>query len=111
MSETYPRILPLTDQYVTRYMGLLYITFHFFVRNKGYNMDKAIFDSLYLSQSFHPSWNDPYLHIKYCLGHLHLICLQDTTSLQSLVCPHCLAILLPLPLQPLLLTPWSGFSG
>ena len=33
---------------MTLYMGLVYITFHFFVRSIGCEIDKAILDALHL---------------------------------------------------------------
>ena len=50
-----------------------------------------------------------YVHIRYFIGYVYHICLQDTIqSIQSL-CLLCQAMLLPMPLRPLLLTIRSGF--
>ena len=46
MPQLYPGILPLRDHYMALYMGLLYIIFHFIVRNIGCGIDKAILDLL-----------------------------------------------------------------
>ena len=52
-----------------------------------------------------------YVHIRYFIGYVYHICLQDTIqSIQSL-CLRCQAMLLPMPLRPLLLTTRSGFTG
>ena len=45
-SQPYPSILPLRNHYMTLYKGLLYIIFHFLVRNIGCEIDKAILDPL-----------------------------------------------------------------
>ena len=50
------------------------------------------------------------MHIRYFKGYLQPICLQDTISLHSLLCPPCQALLLPRTLLPLLRTTWSGFG-
>ena len=50
-----------------------------------------------------------YVHISYPKGYLCHICLQDTIQSHKSFCLLCQAMLLPLPLRPLLLTIWSGF--
>ena len=49
-----------------------------------------------------------YVRIRYFIGYVYHICLQDTIQLTQLLCLLCQAKLLPMPLQPLLLTLWSG---
>ena len=50
-----------------------------------------------------------YVHIRYFIGYVYHICLQDTIQSTLSLCLLCQAMLLPMPLQPLLLTTWSGF--
>ena len=51
-----------------------------------------------------------YVHIRYFFGYVYHICLQDTIQSTLSLCLLCQAILLPLPLRPLLLTTRSGFT-
>ena len=51
-----------------------------------------------------------YVHIRYFIGFVYHICLQDTIQLTLWLCLLCQAMLLPMPLRPLLLTTQSGFS-
>ena len=53
--------------------------------------------------------NFSYVHIRYFIGYVYDICLQDTLKSTLSLCLLCQAILLPMPLRPLLLTTWSGF--
>ena len=50
-----------------------------------------------------------YVHIRYFIGYVYHICLQDTFQSTLSLCLLCQAILLPMPLEPLLLTTQSGF--
>ena len=52
-----------------------------------------------------------YVHIRYFIGYVYHICLQDTIQLTQSLCLLCQAMLLPMPLRPLLLTTRSGFTG
>ena len=52
-----------------------------------------------------------YVHIRYFIGYVYHICLQDTIQSTLSLCLLCQAMLLPMPLQPLLLTTRSGFMG
>ena len=52
-----------------------------------------------------------YVHIRYFIGYVYHICLQDTIQSTLSLCLRCQAMLLPMPLRPLLLTTRSGFSG
>ena len=51
-----------------------------------------------------------YVHIKYFIGYVYHICLQDTIQSTLSLCLLCQAMLLPMPLRPLLLTTRSGFN-
>ena len=51
-----------------------------------------------------------YVHIRYFIGYVYHICLQDTIQSTLSLCLLCQAMLLPMPLRPLLLTTQSGFS-
>ena len=51
-----------------------------------------------------------YVHIRYFIGYVYHICLQDTIQSTLSLCLLCQAMLLPMPLRPLLLTTRSGFS-
>ena len=51
-----------------------------------------------------------YVHIRYFIGYVYHICLQDTIQPTLSLCLRCQAMLLPMPLRPLLLTTRSGFS-
>ena len=51
-----------------------------------------------------------YVHIRYFIGYVYHICLQDTIQSTLSLCLRCQAMLLPMPLRPLLLTTRSGFS-
>ena len=53
--------------------------------------------------------NFTYVHIRYFKGYVYHICLQDTIQSTQLLCLLCQAMLLPMPLRPLLLTLRSGF--
>ena len=48
------------------------------------------------------------MHIRYFIGHVCHIWLQDTIQSTQLLCLLCQAMLLPMPLRPLLLTLRSG---
>ena len=50
-----------------------------------------------------------YVHIRYFIGYVYHICLQDTIQSTLSLCLRCQAMLLPMPLRPLLLTTRSGF--
>ena len=50
-----------------------------------------------------------YVHLGYFIGYVYHICLQDTIQSTLLSCLLCQAMLLPMPLRPLLLTLRSGF--
>ena len=52
-----------------------------------------------------------YVHIRYFICYVYHICLQDTIQSTQSVCLLCQPMLLPMPLQPLLLTTRSGFRG
>ena len=52
-----------------------------------------------------------YVHIRYFIGYVYHICLQDTIQSTLLLCLRCHAMLLPMPLRPLLLTTRSGFTA
>ena len=45
-----------------------------------------------------------YVHIRYFIGYVYHICLQDTIQSTLSLCLLCQAMLLPMPLRPLLLT-------
>ena len=51
-----------------------------------------------------------YAHIRYFIGYVYHICLQDTIQSTLSLCLRCQAMLLPMPLRPLLLTTRSGFT-
>ena len=51
-----------------------------------------------------------YVHIRYFIGYVYHICLQDTIQSTLSLCLLCQAMLLPMPLRPLLLTTRSGFN-
>ena len=51
------------------------------------------------------------MHIRYFIGYVYHICLQDTIQSTLSLCLRCQAMLLPMPLRPLLLTTRSGFNG
>ena len=44
-----------------------------------------------------------YVHIRYFIGYVYHICLQDTIQFTLSLCLLCQAMLLPMPLRPLLL--------
>ena len=94
---------------MTLYMGLLYIIFHFLVRNIGCVIHKAILDPSQLYEIVDDRVNFPFVHIRYFKGYVYHICLQDIIQLSKLLCVLCQAMLLPMPLRPLLLTIRSGF--
>ena len=52
-----------------------------------------------------------YVHIRYFIGYVYHICLQDTIQSTLSLCLQCQAMLLPMPLRPLLLTTRSGFNA
>ena len=52
-----------------------------------------------------------YVHIRYFIGYVYHICLQDTIQSTLSLCLLCQAMLLPMPLRPLLLTTRSGFNA
>ena len=52
-----------------------------------------------------------YVHIRYFIGYVYHICLQDTIQSTLSLCLLCQAMLLPMPLRPLLLTTRSGFTS
>ena len=51
-----------------------------------------------------------YVHIRYFIGYVYHICLQDTIQSTLSLSLRCQAMLLPMPLRPLLLTTRSGFN-
>ena len=53
--------------------------------------------------------NFTYVHIRFIKHYVYHISLQDTIQLSQSFCLLCQAILLPMPLRPLLLTMRSGF--
>ena len=52
-----------------------------------------------------------YVHIRYFIGYVYHICLQDAIQSTQSLCILCQAMLLPMPLQPLLLTARSDFTA
>ena len=52
-----------------------------------------------------------YVHIRYFIGYVYHICLQDTIQSTLSLCLLCQAMLLLMALRPLLLTTRSGFSA
>ena len=52
-----------------------------------------------------------YVHIRYIIGYVYCICLKDTIQSTLSLCVLCQAMLLPMPLRPMLLTTRSGFSA
>ena len=50
-----------------------------------------------------------YVHIRYFIGYVYHICLQDTIQSTLSLCLLCQTMLLPMPLRSLLLTNRSGF--
>ena len=52
-----------------------------------------------------------YVDIRYFIGYVYHICLQDTIQSTLSLCLLCQAMLLPMPPRPLLLTTRSGFSA
>ena len=52
-----------------------------------------------------------YVHIRYFIGYMYHICLQDTIQSTHSLCLLCQAMLLPMPLRPLLRTTRSGFTS
>ena len=50
-----------------------------------------------------------YVHIRYFIAYVYHICLQDTIQSTLSLCLLRQAMLLPMPLRPLLLTTLSGF--
>ena len=50
------------------------------------------------------------MHIRYFIGYVYHVCLQDTIQSTLSLCLFCQATLLPMPLRSLLLTPRSGFN-
>ena len=85
------------------------IIFHFLVRNIGCGIDKAKLDVWYLYQLVDDMVDFPYVHIRYFIAYVYDICLQNTIQSTQSLCLLCQAMLLPLPLRPLLLTTRSGF--
>ena len=51
-----------------------------------------------------------FVHIRYFIGYVYHICLQDTIQSTLSLCLRCQAMLLPMALRPLLLTTRSGFT-
>ena len=51
------------------------------------------------------------VHIRYFTGYVYHICLQDTIQSTLSLCLLYQAMLLPMPLRPLLLTTRSGFTA
>ena len=49
------------------------------------------------------------MHIRYFIGYVYHICLQDTIQSTLSLCLLCPAMLLPMPVRPLLLSLWSDF--
>ena len=49
------------------------------------------------------------MHVRYFMGYVYHIYLQDTIQSTLSLCLLCQAMMLPMPLRPLLLTLWSGF--
>ena len=88
----------------------MYIIFHFLVRNMGCGIDKAILDVWYLYQLVDDRVDFSYVHIRYFIGYVYHICLQDTIQSTPSLCLLCQAMLLPMPLRPLLLNTRSGFN-
>ena len=50
-----------------------------------------------------------YVHIRYFIGYVYNICLQDTIQSTLSLFLLCQAMLLPMPLRPLILTTRSAF--
>ena len=91
-------------------LGLLYIIFHFLVRNTGCGIDKATLDLSLLYVLVDDRVVFSYVHIRYFIGYVYHITLQDTIQSTLSLRLLCQAIVLPMPLRPLLRTLWSGFS-
>ena len=89
----------------------MYIIFRSLVRNIGCGKDKAILDVSKLYQLVDDRVDFSYVHIRYFIGYVYDICLQDTIQSTLSLCLVCEALLLPMPLGPLLLTTRSGFIG
>ena len=51
-----------------------------------------------------------FVHIRYFIGYVYHMCLQDTIQSTLSLCLLYQAMLLPMPLRPLLLTTRSGFN-
>ena len=90
---------------------ILYIIFHFLVRNIGCGIDKAILDPWELYELVDDRVDFSYVHIRYYIGYVYHICLQDTIQSTQLLSLLCQAMLLPMPLLPLLLSIRSGFNN
>ena len=70
---------------MTLYMGPLYIIFRFLVSNIGCRMGKAMLDLLCLYELVADRLDITYVHIRYFIGYVYHICLQDTIQVpQSL---------------------------
>ena len=84
------------------YMGPLYIIFHFLVRNIGCGIDKAILDLWYLYELADDRVDFSFVHIRYFIGYVYHIYLQDTIQSTLSLCLPWQAMLLPMPLRPVL---------
>ena len=97
--------------YIWDIYGMVYIIFHFLVRNIGCGTDKAILDACQLYQLVDDRVDFSCVHIRYFIGYVYHIRLQDTIQSTLSLCLLCKAMLLPLPPRPLLLTTRSGFTS
>ena len=96
--------------YIWDIYGILYIIFHFLVRNIGCGIDKAILDLWELYKLVDDRMDFSYMHIRYFIRYVYHIRLQDTIQSRQQLCLLCQAMLLPMPLPTLLLTTRSAFN-
>ena len=71
--------------------------FHFLVRNIGCGIDKAILDLWVLYELVDDRVDFSYAHIRYFIGYVYHICLQNIFQSTLSLCPLCQAMLLPMP--------------
>ena len=89
---------------------MLYIIFHFLVRNIGCGINKAMLDLWELYDLVDDRVDFSYVHIRYFIGDVYHMCLQDTIQSTEWLCLLCQAMLIPMPLRPLLLIIRSCFT-
>ena len=87
---------------------MLYIIFHFLVRNIGCGIGKAILDLWELYELVDDRVDFSCVHMRYFIGYVYHICLQDTIQSTQRLCLLWQAMLLPMPLRPVLRTLRSG---